>query len=88
MVDELMAKYINQMNCPVPIKRMGDGNYLFGTKKIYAKIMNGKLVIRVGGGFMVIEEFITTYTDQELAKVRAMAERGENMQALYEEHNN
>lgn len=57
------------MKCPVPIKRMGDGNYFFGTKKIYAKIMNGKLVIRVGGGFMVIEEFITAYADSELIKV-------------------
>jgi hypothetical protein len=58
------------MNCPVPIKRMGDGNYLFGTKKIFAKIMNGKLVIRVGGGFMIIEEFITAYSDQELTKIQ------------------
>jgi len=32
--------------------------------------LNGKLVVRVGGGFMVIEEFITTYTDQEMAKIR------------------
>jgi Growth-Arrest-Specific Protein 2 Domain len=36
---------------------------LFGSKKIFAKIMNGKLVIRVGGGFMVIEEFIATYAE-------------------------
>ena len=63
LVDELLAKYVNQVQCMVPIKRMGDGNYLFGTRKIYAKIMNGKLVIRVGGGFMIIEEFIQTYAD-------------------------
>ena len=31
---------------------------MFGTKKIFAKVLNGRLVIRVGGGFMVIEEFI------------------------------
>ena len=30
--------------------------------------MNGKLVIRVGGGYMVIEEFIANYADQELAR--------------------
>lgn len=65
-----MAKYINQMNCPLPVKRLGDGNYLFGTKKIYAKIMNGKLVIRVGGGFMSIEEFIQTYAEFEVQKVQ------------------
>ena len=54
LVDEMLAQYINVANCPVPIKRLGDGYYLFGTRKIYAKIMNGKLVIRVGGGYMVI----------------------------------
>lgn len=70
LVDELLAKYINITQCSVPIKRVGNGYYLFGTKKIYAKIINGKLVIRVGGGFMVIEEFIATYADQEMAKIR------------------
>jgi hypothetical protein len=55
--------------------RLGGGFYLFGTRKIYAKIMNGKLVVRVGGGYMVIEEFIATYADQELAKMKKIAER-------------
>jgi hypothetical protein len=70
LVDELLAKYINMTKCPVPIKRLGNGYYLFGTKKIYAKIMNGKLVIRVGGGFMTIEEFIDNYSDAEMLKVK------------------
>jgi hypothetical protein len=70
LVDELLAKYINQTNCPVPIKRLGNGYYLFGTKKIFAKIMNGKLVIRVGGGYMVIEEFIATYAEAEVKRMR------------------
>lgn len=68
-VDELMAVYLNGMKMPLPVKRMGDGNYLFGTKKIYARIMQGKLVIRVGGGFMSIEEFINTYAEFEIQKV-------------------
>jgi hypothetical protein len=63
LVDELLAKYINLTGCQCPIKRLGNGYYLFGTKKIFAKIMNGKLVIRVGGGFMIIEEFIAAYAD-------------------------
>ena len=73
LVDEMLAKYIQ--DCPVPVKRLGGGFYLFGTKKIYAKIMNGKLVIRVGGGYMVIEKFIETYADQELTKINAILER-------------
>lgn len=65
-----MAKYLNDMKCAVPVKRLGDGYYMFGTKKILAKIMQGKLVIRVGGGFMSCDEFITTYSDFELQKVQ------------------
>ena len=75
MVDELLAKYINIANCPVPIKRLGGGFYLFGLKKIYAKIMNGKLVIWVGGGYMIIEEFISNYAQAELNKLEALAKR-------------
>lgn len=67
-VDEQLARYINSMQCQVPIKRLGNGYYNFGTRRIFAKIMNGKLVIRVGGGYMVIEEFIANYADQELAR--------------------
>ena len=43
---------------------------MFGTKKIYAKIMNNKLVVRVGGGFMGIDEFINTYGESELLKLK------------------
>jgi len=71
-VDEYLAKYINLMQCPVPIQRLGNGYYLFGTRKIFAKIMNGKLVIRVGGGYMVIEEFIATYADQEVNRCKLL----------------
>jgi len=44
--------------------------YNFGTKKISAKIINGRLVIRVGGGYMGIEEFMMYYGQQELAKIQ------------------
>lgn len=43
---------------------------MFGTKKIYAKIINNKLVVRVGGGFMGIDEFINTYGESELLKLK------------------
>ena len=99
LVDELLAKYINLTNCPVPIKRLGNGYYfvwykfkhlyylmksqrgVYGTKKIFAKIMNGNLVIRVGGGFMVIEEFIATYADVEAKKMLAL-DRGDHVEDM------
>lgn len=57
-VDELMAFYLNKYGVEVPVQRLGDGNYMFGSRKIYSKIMNDKLVVRVGGGWMLIDEFL------------------------------
>lgn len=68
-VDEKMAVYINAFDMDVPMQRLGDGQYMFGTRKVFAKIMNDKLVIRVGGGFMLIDEFLPTYGQQELDKM-------------------
>lgn len=67
--DERMAIYMNNFDLDVPMIRQGEGNYIFGSRKIFAKIMNEKLVIRVGGGFMLIEEFLPTYGQQELDKI-------------------
>lgn len=41
---------------------------MYGSKKIFAKIMNGKLVIRVGGGYMLIDEFLRNFAEQEREK--------------------
>lgn len=51
------------------IQKISPNNYIFGTKKIYAKVSNGVLLIRVGGGFMGIEDFFNIYGEQELIKM-------------------
>ena len=81
-VDALLADWINKNQCPVPIKRMGGGYYMFGTKKIYAKIINGKLVIRVGGGYMGIDEFMFYYGAQELNKMLAYEQNNEEKEEV------
>jgi hypothetical protein len=63
----MLAEYM--LGCRVPIRKLYESFYLFGSKKIFAKILNGKLVIRVGGGYMIIEEFIATYEEPELIKL-------------------
>ena len=47
------------------------GKYLFGSKTISAKIINGKLVIRVGGGYLSFEEFVRQYAPNEIVKINA-----------------
>ena len=75
-VDERMAAYINNFALDVPLQRLGDGQYIFGQRKIFAKMQNDKLVIRVGGGFMLIDEFLQTYGQQELDKLNGKAPQG------------
>ena len=77
-VDEMIANYLYDNTSPVPIKKLGNGYYMFGTRKIYAKAMNGNLVIRVGGGYMSIEEFIEAYGQSELDRIDAKRARGQD----------
>lgn len=69
-VDVALADYLAVQDIPVPIRftRQGGGNYLFGSKKIYIKYENSKLLVRVGGGFTGIDEFLKIYTPVELEK--------------------
>jgi hypothetical protein len=68
-VDELWAYHLNQHQLALKVTRLGPGSYMFGTRKIFAKIINGKLVIRVGGGYMSADEFITQYGQMEMLKM-------------------
>lgn len=73
-VDELFATHLNACGLAITVKRLAAGKYLFGTKQILAKIINGKLVIRVGGGYMSAEEFIETYGRIEMLKLQKQEE--------------
>lgn len=57
-VDEMMGKHLAYNKCSIKVTRTGAGKYLFGSKNIAAKVSNGRLVIRVGGGYMGADEFI------------------------------
>jgi len=48
--------------------RINPGIYQFGSKKICVKVEQGKINIRVGGGYMYIDEFLDQYTTIELEK--------------------
>ena len=60
-IDELFAYHLNQAQLDLPVKRISKGKYLFGSKQIMAKITGGNLLIRVGGGYMGADEFISHY---------------------------
>lgn len=59
-IDEALAEYINKNkgSMEVMFVRVDPGVYEFGTKRICVKADQGKLSIRVGGGYMEIEKFL------------------------------
>jgi hypothetical protein len=64
----MINDYAMRKGLGLRIEKISENNYLFGTKKIYAKINNGILLIRVGGGFMDIDNFFKQYGEKELRK--------------------
>jgi hypothetical protein len=58
----------NKMN--IMFLRESEGVYQFGSKRVYIKVEKGdKILVRVGGGFMNINEFINQYTLEEAEKI-------------------
>jgi len=50
--------------------RESEGVYQFGQRRVHIKIEKGnQLLVRVGGGFISIEEFVKQFTENELEKV-------------------
>ena len=66
IVDKLLEKYVANHKVNVPINRVEPGKYLFGTKVIATQIINGVLMVRVGGGFMGVEEFVDKHSQKEI----------------------
>ena len=55
----------------VPISKLNEsGAYLFGTKKMFVKVLEHELMVRVGGGYVDINEYLLRYTDTELVKIQ------------------
>ena len=62
----MLEKFVCSHKVKVPINRIDPSKYLFGTKIISAQIINGILMVRVGGGFMTMEEFLEKHTEKEI----------------------
>ena len=61
-IDLRLAEYINnypeRAKLKIMFMRESEGIYQFGTKKIYVRVDNDRINIRVGGGFLSIDEFL------------------------------
>jgi hypothetical protein len=81
-IDIALGDFINSREDPLMVNftKENNGVYMFGTRKIMVKIEQGKLIIKVGGGYMLPEELIAVYSHQELEK--QMIRRAESMQRV------
>ena len=70
VVDKMLEDFIQKNSVKVPINRIDPSKYLFGTKVISAQIINGVLMVRVGGGFMNIEEFVEKHSTKEILSLK------------------
>lgn len=73
LVDKKLAEYINnypdRQKLKIMFMRESEGVYQFGTKRISVKCVKDKIEIRVGGGFLSLDEFLDQYTPVELEKL-------------------
>jgi hypothetical protein len=74
-VDELLADLLNHTNKDVQIKRVGEGKYMIGDKKINAKVVNGKLLVRIGGGYTTMQEYMENFGQAQLDRSARKSKR-------------
>jgi chromosome segregation ATPase len=72
-IDKKLAEYINnypdRSKFKIMFMRETSGVYLFGSRRIYVRVEKGKINIRVGGGYLTIDEFLDQYTPVELERI-------------------
>jgi hypothetical protein len=72
-IDVKLAEYINWSTARPALKslftRESEGVYQFGSKRCNIKIDGNKILCRVGGGYLKIEEFVDQYMPIELEKI-------------------
>ena len=83
-IDKKLAEYINnypdRQKLKIMFMRESEGTYQFGTKRVYVKCVKDKIEIRVGGGWLSVDEFLDQYTPAELEKL----ERKDPMRRMHD----
>ena len=84
-IDIRLSEFINlhpdRPHLKMMFKRVSEGVYEFGTKKVTMKLENNYLKVRTGGGYLTIDEFAEQYLPLELNKFAGVDKFGQ-IQAL------
>ena len=68
-VAEFINNYPDRNRLKIMFMRETQGVYTFGTKRVNVRIEKGRILIRVGGGYLNIDEFLDQFTPTELEKL-------------------
>jgi len=72
-VDRRLSEFINnypdRQRLRIMFYRESEGVYQFGTKRVNIRVENNKINVRVGGGYLSIDEFLEQYTQSECEKL-------------------
>lgn len=72
-VDRRLSEFINnypdRQRLRIMFYRESEGVYQFGTKRVNIRVENNKINVRVGGGYLSIDEFLDQYTQSECEKL-------------------
>ena len=66
---DFINNYPNRSKLRIMFLRESEGVYQFGTKRVAIRVDKDKINIRVGGGYLAIDEFLDQYTPVELEKL-------------------
>lgn len=73
LIDKTLGDFINNYSQRNKLKimfmRESEGIYQFGSRKVAIKVDQDRITVRVGGGYISVEEFLEQYTPQELEKM-------------------
>lgn len=62
VTDKQLAEYINnypeRSKLKIMFSRESEGVYEFGTRRVYVRVDKDRINVRVGGGYLSIDEFI------------------------------
>ena len=86
-IDQKLCKFLNASSGGMEptfsrtlFRREGEGIYMFGTKKIYLKLLNDNIMVRIGGGYQALDEFVKYHGEEEMNRIQ----REENRATLFE----
>ena len=73
-VDEHVKEILEDSEVLIPIIRISQGFYLIGAEKKQVSIKGGSVLVRVGGGYEKIDDFIARRELDELMKMKKMVD--------------